>query len=129
MSREASVGTDDGDTMTFTHLEIMRNELAHIMQLAEKDKEIHALQTTNETMQATHESTLSLKDAELAKIQQALTAVESVLAQTQEELVSVNQEHSKTIEVLMKTQYELYELKHSNQGSWMAPVLDFFDFN
>jgi hypothetical protein len=128
-TKESSVRTDDSDTMTFTHLEIMRNELAHMMQLAEKDKEIHALRMSNDNMQAAHDEAMLMKDAQVAKIQKALTTVEAALAQTKEELVSVNKEHSKAIEVLMKTQYELYELKHSNQGSWLAPMLSFFDLN
>ena len=129
-TKDASVGTGESDTMTFTHLEIMRNELEHMRQLAEKDKEIHALQAATESMQATHGQALSTKDAEITLIQQALTAVESALAETKQELAHVNQEQSKAIKILMETQYELYELKHSsNQGSWMSPVLDFFDFN
>ena len=129
-TKEASVGTEEADTMTFTHLEVMRNELEHMRQLGEKDQEILALQASNESMQAAHGQALFMKDAEIALIQQALSGTESALEETKQELAHVNQEHSKTIAVLMQTQYELYELKHSNsQGSWMSPVLEFFDFN
>lgn len=119
---------DDSDTMTFTHLEIMRNELAHMMQMAEKDKEIHLLRQANAAMASSHEQEMAMKEVDIAKIREALETVEAALSRAEEKLVTVNEEHSKCIEVLMKTQYDLFELKHS-PSSWMTPVLSFFDFN
>jgi ABC-type uncharacterized transport system permease subunit len=128
-TKEIAVGTDDSKTMTFTHLELMRNELAHMMQLAEKDEEILSIRQANEQQQHLYNDMLKTKDEEIAKIRSMLESVEAALAQVQGQLESVNKEHSKAIEVLMKTQYELYELKHRSPSSWMTPVWSFFDMN
>jgi hypothetical protein len=127
-TRDMSVGTEDNETMTFSHLQIMRNELSHMMQLAEKDREIEALYQSNQFLTSSHEEEMASKNAEIVKIMEALAVVEAALARADVELVSVNKEYSRTIEILMQTQYELYQLKHSSP-SWMAPVLSFFDFS
>lgn len=126
-TEDVSVGSDEGSkTMTFTHLEIMRNELNHMMALATKSKEINRLALTNEKLVADHANELALKDSQIAKIQDALALVEKALAQSQDELAHANAEQSRIIEILMKTQYELYELKHQ---SWFTPVLGYFSLN
>jgi hypothetical protein len=126
-TKEMSVGTeDDNKTMTFTHLEIMRNELAHMMQLATRDKEIKQLAMLNEQLKVDHANELAQKDTEIRKIQDALVVVEGALSQAQDDLAHANAEQTRIIEVLMKTQYDLYHLKHQ---SWITPVLDYFSLN
>lgn len=126
-TREISVGTEErNNTMTFTHLEIMRSELSHMMQLATKDKEIKQLTFANEEMMLDHAEELALKDLKIKEIQNALAVVEGALSQKEEELVHANAEQTRIIEILMKTQYDLYEQKHQ---SWIAPVLDYFSLN
>ncbi|KAG7369017.1 hypothetical protein IV203_031760 [Nitzschia inconspicua] len=128
-TKDIAVGTENDKTMTFTHLEIMRNELAHMMQLAEKDEEILTLRETNENLQASHNEIIQAKNDEIAKIREMLASIEAALSDARGELESVNKEHSKVIEVLMKTQCEFYELKHRSPSSWMSPVWSFFDMN
>mmetsp|Transcript_19631 Transcript_19631/g.48856 ORF Transcript_19631/g.48856 Transcript_19631/m.48856 type:complete len:228 (-) Transcript_19631:181-864(-) len=107
--------SEDEETFTFSHLEIMRNELAHMMQIANKDKEIYQLKQDAEEIKTQHEEIVASKDAEIARIGAALQQVESALTLAQDKLVSEEMEHSKTIEVLMQTQYNLHEL---NNKSW-----------
>ncbi|KAG7348321.1 hypothetical protein IV203_017026 [Nitzschia inconspicua] len=128
-TKDIAVSTENDKTMTFTHLEIMRNELAHMMQLAEKDEEILTLRETNENLQASHNEIIKAKNDEIAKIREMLASIEAALFDARGELESMNKEHSKVIEVLMKTQYELYELKHRSPSSWMSPLWSFFDMN
>jgi hypothetical protein len=129
-TKDVSVGTDeDNESMTFTHLEIMRNQLSHMMELAQKDKEINALMASNEEMKFVHAEEMAKKEAEILKLREALSAVEAALSKAEGELTSVHNEQSKTIEVLMKTQYELHELKLSHQSSWNIPFMSYFDFN
>ena len=111
--------SDNEETMTFTHLEIMRNELAHMMQIANKDKEIYQLTQQAEEIQKQHAQIVAEKDAEIARIASALQEVESVLAQTQDKLALEELEHSKTIEVLMETQYEYHEISNK---SWFESL-------
>merc|ERR1711869_32132 len=101
----------------------MRNELAHMMQLANKDREIYQLKQDNENIKVQHEESLALKDAEIAKIKKALEEAESALSQAQDKLAVVNEEHSKIIEALMETQHKYHELKNE---SWMSPLWNFF---
>jgi chromosome segregation ATPase len=128
-TKEIAVGTEDNKTVTFTHLEIMRNELAHMMQLAEKDKEICNLRKANEDLQVSHDEAMEAKNQEIIKIREMLASVEAALSEVEGKFESANKEHTKIIEVLMKTQHQLYELKHSNSSSWMTPVWKFFDMN
>jgi hypothetical protein len=122
-TRDGSKGKkEDSRTMTFTHLEIMRNQLNHMMQLANKDKEIHQLNQAGEDMKTKYSESLASKDVEIAKIKKVLQEVELALSQAENKLASANQEHSKTIEVLMETQVEYHELKTK---SWMSPLLCF----
>ena len=126
-TEEASVGSDEGSkTMTFTHLEIMRNELNRMIELATKNKEIKQLVFANEKLIADHANELELKDGEIKKIKDALAVVEAALAQTQDELAHANAEQTRIIEVLMRTQCDLYDLKHQ---SWFTPVLGYFSLN
>ena len=113
---------EDSKTMTFTHLEIMRNQLNHMMQLANKDKEIHQLNQAGEDRKTKYSKSLASKDDEIAKIKKVLQEVEFALSQAENKLASANEEHSKTIEVLMETQVEYHELKTK---SWMSPLLCF----
>jgi hypothetical protein len=126
---DVSVGTEqDNETMTFTHLEIMRNQLNHMMELAERDKEISALQKCNEEMTSIHAEEMARKDFEILNLKEALLAVETALSKAEGELLSLHKEQSSIIQVLMKTQCELHELK-SGQSSWYIPFMSFFDFN
>mmetsp|Transcript_57422 Transcript_57422/g.140147 ORF Transcript_57422/g.140147 Transcript_57422/m.140147 type:complete len:271 (-) Transcript_57422:208-1020(-) len=129
---EAAVAmeTDNNDkspqsirTMTFTHLELMRHELAHQMQLAARDREIHALQQQKEEMEQEHGKVLSTKDDEISKLKHALSEVETVLSKHQQELEVANSEQSKIIGVLMNTQVQLHEEQNK---SWISPWLSFF---
>ena len=129
---EAAVAmeTDNNDksphssrTMTFTHLELMRHELAHQMQLAARDREIQALQLQNEAMKQEHGKVLSTKDEEISKLKHALSEVESVLSKHKEELEVANSEQSKIIGVLMNTQVQLHEEQNK---SWISPWISFF---
>jgi hypothetical protein len=113
---------EDSKTMTFTHLEIMRNQLNHMMQLANKDKEIHQLNQAGEDMKTKYSKSLASKNDEIAKIKKVLQEVEFALSQAENKFASANEEHSKTIEVLMETQVEYHELKTK---SWMSPLLCF----
>ena len=113
---------EDSKTMTFTHLEIMRNQLNHMMRLANKDKEIHQLNQAGEDRKTKYSKSLASKDDEIAKIKKVLQEVEFALSQAENKLASANEEHSKTIEVLMETQVEYHELKTK---SWMSPLLCF----
>ena len=113
---------NDSKTMTFTHLEVMRNQLNHMMQLANKDKEIHQLNQAGEDRKTKYSKALASKDDEIAKIKKVLQEVEFALSQAENKLASANDEHSKTIEVLMETQVEYHELKTK---SWMSPLLCF----
>ena len=113
---------NDSKTMTFTHLEVMRNQLNHMMQLANKDKEIHQLNQAGEDRKTKYSKSLASKDDEIAKIKKVLQEVEFALSQAENKLASANEEHSKTIEVLMETQVEYHELKTK---SWMSPLLCF----
>ncbi|MGK3742346.1 MAG: hypothetical protein ACI90V_009202 [Bacillariaceae sp.] len=124
-TRDSSKGTkEDSKTMTFTHLEIMRNQLNHMMQLANKDKEIHQLNQAGEDMKTKYSESLASKDNEIAKIKKVLQEVEFALSQAENKLASANEEHSKTIEVLMETQVEYHELELKTK-SWMSPLLCF----
>jgi hypothetical protein len=126
-TKEIAIGTEDHEkTVTFTHLEIMRNELAHLMQLAEKDKEICNLRKNKQDLELSHDQAMEEKNQEIVKIRELLASVEAALSKVEEKYESVNKEHTKIIEVLMKTQYELYELKHSSPSTWMTPVWNFF---
>lgn len=111
-------------TVTFTHLEIMRNELTHMMQIANKDKEIWELQEATEELRAIHSKELALKDGEIAEMRKVLAELESALSLAGTKLESAEDEHTKTIEVLMKTQYDYHELKNA---SWFQPMWDYFD--
>jgi hypothetical protein len=123
-TEQVSVGLDDDSkTMTFTHLEIMRNELNHMMDVATKHKEIVQLTLSNEKLMVDHANELALKDKEIQKLQNALDMVEGALAQTRDDLVRANDEQTRIIEMLMKTQYELHELKHQ---SWFTPLVGYF---
>ena len=116
-TKEVSVGTDeDNETMTFTHLEIMRNQLNHMMQLVQKDKEIDSLKASNKEMKSAHAEEMAKKDAEILQLKEALSAVEAALSLAEGEWTALHKEQSKTIEVLMKTQYELHELKLPHQS-------------
>jgi hypothetical protein len=128
-TNEIAVGTEDNKTVTFTHLELMRNELAHMMKLAEKDKEIYNLRKTNEDLKLSMEETTERKNQEIAKIQELLESVEAALSETKGMLELTNKEHTKIIKVLMKTQHELYEIKLCSPSSWMTPFWNFFDMN
>ena len=88
----------------------MRNELAHMMQLANKDKEIYKLKQDVEEVKTQHAEIVASKDAEIARIGIALREVESALALAQDKLASEELQHSKTVELLMKTQYDYHEL-------------------
>jgi len=105
---------EDDKTMVFTHLEIMRNELAHMMQLANKDKEIYQLKQDFEEMKTQQTELLASKEEEITRLGNALVEVESALLQAQAKLSSEEKEHSKTIEVLMATQYEFHEFKNKS---------------
>jgi hypothetical protein len=111
-------------TMTFTHLELMRHELAHQMQLAARDREIHALKQQNETLKVEHDVVLSTKDDEISRLKHALTEVEAVLSKSQTDLEVANNEQTKILSVLMDTQYKLHEEKNK---SWISPWLSFFE--
>mmetsp|Transcript_18825 Transcript_18825/g.52598 ORF Transcript_18825/g.52598 Transcript_18825/m.52598 type:complete len:245 (-) Transcript_18825:237-971(-) len=107
-------------TITFTHLEIMRNELTHLMQIAEKDREISALKKAAEVMTLRHAQGMESKDNEILRINNVVTELELALSATEEKLDSMEQVHSKTIEALMKAQYDYHQLK---TNSWFAPLL------
>jgi len=127
--KDSPKGTkDDGKTMTFTftHLEIMRNQLNHMMQVANKDKEIHQLKQADEDSKIKNAKLLASKDNEISEIKKVLEEVESALSQTENKLASADEEHSKTIGVLMETQYEYHELK---SRSWMSPLLNYLQSN
>jgi hypothetical protein len=128
-TKEIAVDTEDNKTVTFTHLELMRNELTHMMQLAERDKEITSLRKTNEDLQLLHVDEMEAKNQEIVKLREMLTSVEAALLEAEIKFESVNKEHTKVIEILMKTQYELYELKHNCTSSWITPVWSCFDMN
>ena len=108
---------EDGKTTTFTHLEIMRNELAHMMQIAKKDKDMHRLEYDAHQTKMEHDAVLDSKDAVITKIRKCLNETELALAQAKSKLSNEKKEHSKTIKLLMKTQYDYHELKNS-QNSW-----------
>ena len=116
-------GPHSSRTMTFTHLELMRHELAHQMQLAARDREIQSLQLQNEAMKQEHGKVLSTKDEEISKLKHALSEVESVLSKNKEELEVANSEQSKIIGVLMNTQVQLHEEQNK---SWISPWISFF---
>ena len=120
---EPEVSNTDEETFTFTSLEIMRNELAHMMQLANKDKEIYQLQQDAEEVKAQHAEIVASKDAEIAKIGKALKEVESALALAENKLAHESLQHSKTIGILMETQVQLHELTNK---SWFEPLASFF---
>ena len=115
---------ENDQTITFTHLELMRNELARMMQIANKDKEICELKERTEEMVVEHAKILASKDAEISSIDNALKEVEGNLLLVQERLASEEMEHSKTIKVLMQTQYDYHEL---NGKSWFQPLLCFMN--
>jgi len=120
---ESSTTKNQNDkSMTFTHLEIMRNELARIMEIAQKDKEICELKERAEEIQEEYARILASKDAEISRIESSLNAVESNLLLVQQKLASEEMEHSKTIEVLMETQYNYHELSGK---SWFEPLFCF----
>lgn len=124
-SKDIVKGTTNNDkTITFTHLEIMRNHLNQMMQVANKDKEIHQLKQADEDKKVTYSKLLASKDNEIAKIKKVLEEVESALSQAENKLASADEEHSKTIEVLMETQYEYHELK---SRSWISPFFNCFE--
>lgn len=110
---------DNDKTMVFTHLEIMRNELAHMMQVANKDKEIYEMKQGAEEIKIQHAEIVASKDTEIARIQNTLGEVDLALHLAQAKLASEEREHSKTIELLMETQYDYHEL--SNR-SWFPTV-------
>jgi len=110
---------ENDKTMAFTHLEIMRNELAHMMQLANKDKEIYELKQCAEEMIVQHAEIVASKDTDIARIQSALGEVELALHFAQIKFASEESEHSKTIALLMQTQHNYYEL--TNQ-SWLPTI-------
>jgi hypothetical protein len=110
---------ENDKTMAFTHLEIMRNELAHMMQLANKDKEIYELKQCAEEMKVQYAEIVASKDTDIARIQSALGEVELALYLAQSKLASEESEHSNTIARLMQTQHDYYEL--SNQ-SWLPTI-------
>lgn len=130
--KETEVGTSNDDlsprsrTMTFTHLEIMRHELCHQMQLAEKERNIHFLKQQNEELKVAHELILTTKEQEISKLKRALAEVETVLSKSQEDLEVANEEQSKIIGVLMETQVQLHEEIHK---SWISPWLSYFELN
>lgn len=123
VEEEPEASENDEETFTFTSLELMRNELAHMMQLANKDKEIYQLQQDAEEVKAQHEAIVASKDAEIATISKALQEVEAALALAENKLGNEVMQHSKTIGILMETQVQLHEL--TNQ-SWFQPLASLF---
>jgi hypothetical protein len=93
-----------------------------MMQIANKDKEIHELKQDAEQMNVQHAEIVASKDAEISRLEKALAEVESCLSLAQNKLASEEEEHSKTIAVLMETQYEFHEL---NNKSWFQPLCIF----
>jgi len=114
---------ENDKTMTFTHLEIMRNELGHMRQIADKEKEIYQVKQEAEKMKIQHAEIVALKDVEIARIKNVVTEVESALSLVENQWAIEESEHSKTIELLMKTQYEYHEL---NAKSWFQPLCCYF---
>lgn len=107
-------------TMTFSHIEIMRNELAHLMQIAEKDKEISGLKQAAADMKVEHIEVLKSKDIKITSIYNVVAELELALSAKGEKLALVEKAHSQAIEALMKTQYDYHELK---TNSWFTPLL------
>lgn len=115
--------SENDKTLTFTHVEIMRNELAHIMQIANKDKEICELKQAAEDMKLQHTHALESKDDEIAKINKIVVDMGSAVSLEGDKLAFAEEEHSKTIAVLMETQYDYHELK---TNSWFKPFVCYF---
>lgn len=114
---------ENNKTVTFSHLEIMRNELAHMMQIANKDKKIYQLKQDTEEVKIQHAEIVASKDAEIARIESALKEVETALSLAHNKLASEEAEHTNTIEILMQTQYEYHELSNK---SWFQPLIRYF---
>jgi len=112
------------ETITFTQLEVMRNELAHMMQIANKDKEIYQLKQDAEEVKTQLADIVASKDADIARIGAALKEVESALTLAQDKLASEELQHSKTIELLMQTQYNYHEL---SSKSWFDSLVSTFN--
>lgn len=110
------------ETLTFTHLEIMRNELAHMMEIANKDKDIHRLKHDADEMKLQHDEIIESKDVVITKIRTCLTETELALFHAQNKLSNEKQAHTKTVKLLMKTQHDYHELKNSS-NSWSFPAL------
>eukprot|EP00532_Pseudo-nitzschia_australis_P016555 CAMPEP_0168251182 /NCGR_PEP_ID=MMETSP0141_2-20121125/2933_1 /TAXON_ID=44445 /ORGANISM="Pseudo-nitzschia australis, Strain 10249 10 AB" /LENGTH=236 /DNA_ID=CAMNT_0008187295 /DNA_START=193 /DNA_END=900 /DNA_ORIENTATION=+ len=113
--KDSSTTPSENDkTMTFTHAEIMKNEFAHIMQIATKDKEIYELKQAAEDMTLRHTQALASKDNEINNTNKIVVELESALLLVGNELASTKEDYSKTIDVLMKTQHDFHELKASS---------------
>lgn len=121
---EESKTSSNEETITFTHLEVMRNELAHMMQIANKDKEIYQLKQDAEEVKTQHAELVASKDAEIVRIAAALKEVESALTLAQDKLAYEELQHSKTIELLMQTQYNYHELSNK---SWFDSLVSTFN--
>jgi len=122
-NHSCTVVKENDKIMTFTHLEIMRNELAHMMQIGKKENEIFQLKRDAEEIKIQHAEIVASKDATIAMIESAFTEVKSDLSLAENKLVFEEKEHSKTINLLMQTQCDYHEL---NAKSWYQPMFSYF---
>jgi len=114
-TNDSSIMVKENDkVLTFTHLEVMRNELAHMMQIAIKDKEIHELKQDADDLKVRNQELVASKDVEIMTMKEALVEAESSLSVVKDKLSTEERENAKIIDVLMETQYEFHELKNKS---------------
>jgi len=100
-------------TMTFTEKEIMQNQLNHMRQLAEKDREIANYERVNQELHQKFDQTLTeleeLHQVVLAEAEMKIAFAKSEVQEAKEKMVHMSA-------TLMKTQAELFEA--TNRSNW-----------